>query len=129
MPDAESLLPSRIPDLRYADALPALALRAKFLVHMTIIPQGHSLVPYRDFGYRNIALHESRVYGIPDIPIPDAPLPCVLALRLHRGPCDLHLCDRSPNSCRDSGFPITKIRRILNPETPISDFAICLGLN
>jgi hypothetical protein len=58
----------------------ALAYRAKLLAHMAIIPQGHSLVPYRGFGHRNVEMHEPCIYEIPDVPIPDTPLPCVLAL-------------------------------------------------
>jgi hypothetical protein len=56
----------------------ALSLLAKLLAHMTIIPQGHSLVLYRGFRHRNIEMYEPRVYRIPDIPIPDTPLPGAL---------------------------------------------------
>jgi len=74
-------LSSQSPDYRSTDAvLCVLAHRAKLLAHVAIIPQGHSLVPYRGFRHRNIKMHEPRIYGIPNVPIPDTPLPCVLAL-------------------------------------------------
>jgi hypothetical protein len=48
------------------------------VIHMTF-PCDCNFIPYQDFGYRAIDLHESRAYGIPDIPMPDEPLPCMLA--------------------------------------------------
>jgi hypothetical protein len=74
-------LSSQSPGYQSTNAvLCALAHRAKLLAHVAIIPQGHSLVPYRGFRHRNIEMHEPRIYGIPDVPIPNTPLPCVLAL-------------------------------------------------
>jgi hypothetical protein len=74
-------LSSQSLDYRSIDAvLCALAHRDKLLAHMAIIPQGHSLVPYQGFRHRNIEMHEPRIYGIPDVLIPDTPLPCMLAL-------------------------------------------------
>ena len=72
-------LSSQSPNYRSTDAvLCALAHRAKLLAHVAIIPQGHSLVPYRGFGHHNIKMHEPHIYGILDVSIPDTPLPLSL---------------------------------------------------
>jgi len=100
----------------------ALALLAKLLAHMTIIPQGHSLVPCRGFGHRNAEMHDPHVYGIPDIPIPSTPLPCVLApFWLYRGPCDLIWCDRYlMASHRGFGPSQARISSLQNSQCPFS---------
>jgi hypothetical protein len=85
---------------------------------MTIIPQGHSPVPYRGFGYRNIKLHEPRVYGIPNIPISDAPLQTLASPGYVLGPYDPFPCDHRHTLCRDSGFRDFSWRDFLVTENP-----------
>ena len=57
----------QIPDMAFY----VLALWARHPSHMTDIPCDPSPTFHRSFGHRDIIMHEFRVHGIPDIPIPD----------------------------------------------------------
>ena len=115
------LLPPQILDLRYVPSALAPKL-CSWSTRPCLVTIALFLI-----GISDIAISICMNPVPTEFPISRYPMRLFLACYpfwLHQGPCDLHLCDHSPNSCRDSRFPITKIRRILNPKTPISDFAI-----